>query len=69
MGKNGRPSRIDFSKVFVIAIILPEKNNYTEIIPDKITKQGDIMTLNYILQYKEKNMTWTMAPNITHYSR
>ena len=62
MGKNGRPGRIDFSKVFVIGIVLPETNNYTEIIPDKLTKQGDIMTLNYTLQYKEKNMTWTMRP-------
>ncbi len=31
MGRNGQPTRIDFSKQFVVAVIMPETNRQTSI--------------------------------------
>ena len=35
MGKDGKPTEIDFTKQFVLAIVLPVTNLATEIIPDR----------------------------------
>ena len=38
MGKDGKPTPIDFSKQFVIAVIQEETNRITELIPQSIKK-------------------------------
>ena len=41
MGKNGQPTEIDFTKKFVIAIVMPVTNLATEIKPVRLEEQGD----------------------------
>jgi len=62
MGRDGQPTEIDFSKQFVVGIVLPETDDYTTIVPGTLVKQKDTLTLHYSLEYGEKDMTWTMRP-------
>lgn len=62
MGRNGRPTTIDFSKQFTIGIVLPETNDNTEIHPGKLTSDGDMLTLHYSTTVTDRNMSWTMRP-------
>ncbi len=41
MGADGRPTEIDFEQEFVIAVILPETDTATEVIPDRLEKDGN----------------------------
>ncbi len=62
MGKGGMPTRIDFSRQFVIGIVLPETNNETTIIPGKLTRNGDTMTMEYSVKIGEKGLSYTTQP-------
>lgn len=62
MGKDGMPTPIDFGKEFVIGIVLPITNDNTEIIPETLVKEGDVLTLNYKLNIIERDMSWSMRP-------
>ena len=53
MGKNGQPTEIDFTKKFVVAIVLPVTNLATEINPVRLEEQGD--TLYYFYDAKVGN--------------
>jgi len=64
MGKDGAPTPIDFSKEFVIGIVLPITNDYTEIIPEALEKEGDVLTLYYKVSIKELNMSSSMQPMV-----
>jgi hypothetical protein len=37
MGKDGEPTKIDFAKQFVIAVVLPETDTETDIQPVRLT--------------------------------
>lgn len=58
MGKNGRPTEIDFKKEFVIPVILPETNKATSIKLGKLVDEGGKLTLHYkVRQGKERSFT------------
>ena len=43
MGKDGKPTEIDFTKQFVLAIALPVTNLATEITPNRLEEKGDTL--------------------------
>lgn len=47
MGKEGKPTEIDFTKHFVLAIVLPVTNLATEINPTRIEEKGDTLFYFY----------------------
>ena len=47
MGEDGKPTPIDFTKQFVLAIVLPITNLSTEITPDRLEEQGDTLFYFY----------------------
>lgn len=62
MGVNGKPTSIDFSKQYVIALVEPETDINTKITPMKLTKTNvEELTLFYKIEKGEK-MTYTMRP-------
>lgn len=61
MGKDGRPTTIDFARQSVIAIIGGETNRPTEYIPMSLTLQADTLHLTYKSK-KGASTTYTMTP-------
>ncbi len=47
MGKDGKPTEIDFTKQFVLAIVLPVTNLATEINPTRIEEKGETLFFFY----------------------
>lgn len=47
MGKEGKPTEIDFTNQFVLAIVLPITNLATEINPIKLEEKGDTLFYFY----------------------
>ena len=47
MGKEGKPTEIDFTKHFVLAIVLPVTNLATEINPTRLEEKGDTLFYFY----------------------
>ena len=47
MGKEGKPTEIDFTKQFVLAIVHPVTNLATEITPDRLDEKGDTLLYFY----------------------
>ena len=47
MGKDGKPTEIDFTKQFVLAIVLSVTNLATEITPNRLEKKGDTLFYFY----------------------
>ncbi|MBP5277440.1 MAG: hypothetical protein J6Z18_02990, partial [Prevotella sp.] len=61
MGKDGKPTEIDFSKQFVLAIVQPVTDINTEIVPVKVEEKGD--TLNYTYEVKTgEKQSFSMQP-------
>ncbi|MBQ6187588.1 MAG: pyridoxamine 5'-phosphate oxidase family protein [Prevotella sp.] len=54
MGKDGKPTAIDFAKQFVIAIIQPVTDVATEITPVKVEEKGDSLFYTYEVTTGEK---------------
>jgi len=54
MGENGKPTAIDFTKQFVLAIVLPETDFATEINPMKVEEKGDTLLYTYEVKTGEK---------------
>ena len=54
MGENGKPTEIDFTKQFVLVIVLPVTDIATEITPVKLEAKGDSMFYNYDVKTGEK---------------
>lgn len=61
MGKNGQPTEIDFSKEFVIPVVLPETNRATSIKLGKLVEEGDGLTLYYKVKQGEER-SYTIRP-------
>lgn len=61
MGKDGEPTKIDFSRQFVIAKVLPETDRATELVPTGIAKRGKTLRLRYTLKQGEKQ-SWSSVP-------
>ena len=54
MGKDGKPTSIDFSKQFILAIVLPVTDIETEINPVKVEENGDSLLYSYEIKKGEK---------------
>lgn len=63
MGKDGKPTEIDFSKQFVIALILSETDLLTTIKPISLQKNNNEITFNYSLEVGAKQ-TFTSRPSL-----
>ena len=61
MGKDGKPTAIDFTKQFVLAIVLPETDFATEINPVKVEEKGDSLLYTYDVKTGEKQ-TFSIQP-------
>ena len=58
MGKSGEPTRVDFGAQFVIALVLPETKYDTQILPQRLIRRGDRITLYYkVRQGKARSFT------------
>ena len=54
MGENGKPTEIDFTKQFVLAVVLPVTDINTEITPVKVEEKGDTLFYHYDVKTGEK---------------
>ncbi len=61
MGKDGAPTAIDFSKQFVLAVVLPVTDIYTEVQPVDVKAQDGELVYEYSVKTGEK-MSYSMRP-------
>ena len=61
MGKDGRPTPIDFARQFALAVVLPETSRPTTVTPVALTETADSLRLTYSVDEQEPS-TWTMVP-------
>ena len=61
MGEEGKPTAIDFTKQFVLAIVLPVTDFATEINPVKVEEKGDSLLYTYEVKTGEKQ-SFTVQP-------
>lgn len=63
MGKGGEPTKIDFSKQFVVAKVLPATNHATDISLKRIEQTGDKrLALVWHISVKDAPQSFTMQP-------
>ena len=61
MGEDGKPTEIDFTKQFVLAIVLPVTDIATEITSVKLEAKGDSLFYTYDVKTGEKQ-SFTIQP-------
>ena len=61
MGGDGKPTSIDFTKQFVLAIVLPVTDTKTEIYPVKVEAKSDSLFYTYEVKTGEKQ-TFSIQP-------
>ena len=61
MGEDGKPTSIDFTKQFVLAIVLPVTDMATEINPVKVEAKSDSLFYTYEVKTGEKQ-TYSIQP-------
>ena len=61
MGEDGKPTSIDFTKQFVLAIVLPVTDTATEINPVKVEAKSDSLFYTYEVKTGEKQ-SFTIQP-------
>ena len=61
MGKDGKPTAIDFTKQFALAIVLPVTDTATEITPVKVEAKSDSLFYTYEAKTGEKQ-TYSIQP-------
>ena len=61
MGKDGKPTSIDFTKQFVLAIVLPVTDKATEINPVKVEEKSGALLYTYEVKTGEKQ-TYSIQP-------
>jgi len=54
MGEQGRPTQIDFSKQFVLAVVLPVTDLATEITPNELVEKNDSLSYTYTVATGER---------------
>lgn len=54
MGEDGKPTPIDFTRQFVLAIVLPVTDYDTEINPMKVVEKGDSLLYTYEVKQGEQ---------------
>ena len=61
MGENGKPTEIDFTKQFVLAVVLPATDVETEVNPIKVEERGDSLLYTFEVKKGEK-LTYSIKP-------
>lgn len=61
MGENGKPTAIDFNKQMVLAIVMPQTDQATEITPVKVEWKCDTLYYTYDVKTGEKQ-SYTIQP-------
>ena len=61
MGRNGRPTDIDFDREFCVAYVIPPTDTLTEIVPVSVTSKGKELTCSFEIK-KGDPITWTIQP-------
>jgi hypothetical protein len=61
MGKDGKPTEIDFTKQFVWAIVLPVTDVETEIMPIRVEERNDTLFYHYEIKTGEK-LSYSIEP-------
>ncbi len=61
IGEDGKPTEIDFTKQFVLAIVLPVTDFATEINPQKVEEKGDSLFYTFEVKKGEKQ-TYRIQP-------
>ena len=61
MGRNGRPTDIDFNREFCVAYVIPPTDTLTEIVPVGVTSKGKELTCAFEIK-KGDPITWTIQP-------
>ena len=61
MGEEGKPTAIDFTKQFVLAVVLPVTDMATEINPVKVEAKSDTLFYTYEVKIGEKQ-TFSIQP-------
>lgn len=64
MGEDGKPTAIDFSKQFVLAIVLPVTDVATEITPVKVEAKGDSLFYDFEVKRGEKQSFSTQPVSV-----
>ena len=54
MGRNGQPTRVNFGKQYVLAVVLPETNRATTVIPGEISQVDNTVVFNYMVRKGQK---------------
>ncbi len=62
MGKDGQPTKIDFTRQMAIGMTLPEGNDQRDIRVISLTREGDALRLVYNIKYGELGMSYTIKP-------
>ncbi|MBR1803854.1 MAG: hypothetical protein IJ775_02980 [Muribaculaceae bacterium] len=47
MGRNGQPTRVNFKTQYVLAVIMPDTDRDTQVIPAEISQVGNTIVFNY----------------------
>lgn len=61
MGRNGQPTPIDFKTQFVMAVVLPETDRMTQVIPGEVLQHDNVIIMNYRVLRGEK-VSYRMVP-------
>ena len=61
MGESGKPTPIDFSKEFVIAVVCPVTEYHTELDPESLRMENGELVFTYTEAVGEKQ-SWSMQP-------
>ena len=61
MGESGKPTPIDFSKEFVIAVVCPVTEYHTELDPESLRMENGELVFTYTETVGEKQ-SWSMQP-------
>ena len=61
MGRNGQPTTVNFSRQFVVALILPETSRQTQLEPVRLNRVGDRLYFSYMI-YEGHMTSYTMRP-------
>ena len=61
MGKDGQPTVVDFDQSYVIAVVQPETDCFTQLAPLSLKREGGTLVFTYRETVGERQ-TWTLRP-------
>ena len=61
MGRNGQPTKVDFKTQYVLAVVLPETDRQTEVVPGEVVQNGNTVIMNYRVN-KGPKTSYRMVP-------